>query len=69
MGHHGARHGERPLGPEMADADDDDAALDAEVAAGAVDAGGQAVQPVDDVRAVYGTDGKWKYTKKDGTPY
>ena len=34
LGHHGPHHGQRPVGPEMADADDDDAALDAEVARG-----------------------------------
>ena len=45
LGHHGARHGERPLGPEMADADDDDAALDAEVAPGAVDAVFERLEP------------------------
>ena len=25
--------------------------------------------PDDDVVAVFGSDGKWKYTRKDGTPY
>lgn len=25
--------------------------------------------PDDDVAAVYGSDGKWKYSRKDGTPY
>ena len=45
LGHHGSRHGERPLGPEMADADDDDAALDAEVAPGAVDAAFERLEP------------------------
>ena len=25
--------------------------------------------PDDDVIAVYGSDGKWKYSRKDGTPY
>jgi uncharacterized cupin superfamily protein len=31
---------------------------------------GDSVQyPDDDVVAVYGADGKWRYTKKDGTPY
>ncbi|MFZ2158340.1 MAG: cupin domain-containing protein [Bradyrhizobium sp.] len=25
--------------------------------------------PDDDVAAVYGADGKWKYSRKDGTPY
>ena len=31
---------------------------------------GDSVQyPDDDVEAVYGADGKWRYTKKDGTPY
>jgi uncharacterized cupin superfamily protein len=25
--------------------------------------------PDDDVMAVYGPDGKWKYSRKDGTPY
>ena len=25
--------------------------------------------PDDDVLAVYGSDGKWKYSRKDGTPY
>ena len=32
-------------------------------------AGDSVVYPDDDVKAVYGADGKWKYTKKDGTPY
>ena len=45
LGHHGPRHGERPLGPEMADADDDDAAFDTEVAPGAIDAVFQRLQP------------------------
>lgn len=31
---------------------------------------GDSVQyPDDDVVAVYGADGKWRYAKKDGTPY
>ncbi len=45
LGHHGLRHGERPLGPEMADADDDDTALDAEVAPGAIDAAFERLEP------------------------
>ena len=32
-------------------------------------AGDSVEYPDDDVKAVYGADGKWKYTKKDGTPY
>jgi len=32
-------------------------------------AGDSVVYPDDDVAAVYGADGKWKYTTKDGTPY
>jgi len=32
-------------------------------------AGDSVTYPDDDVKAVYGADGKWKYTKKDGTPY
>ena len=32
-------------------------------------AGDSVDYPDDDVKAVYGADGKWKYTKKDGTPY
>ncbi len=43
--HHFTRHGERPLRPEMADADDDDTALDTEVAAGAVDAAFERLEP------------------------
>src|SRR5687768_12169856 len=32
-------------------------------------AGDSVEYPDDDVKAVYGADGKWKYTTKDGTPY
>jgi uncharacterized cupin superfamily protein len=33
-------------------------------------AGGDGVSyPADDIKAVMGTDGKWKFTRKDGTPY
>lgn len=32
-------------------------------------AGDSVSYPDDDVLAVYGSDGKWKYSKKDGTPY
>jgi uncharacterized cupin superfamily protein len=32
-------------------------------------AGDSVSYPDDDVKAVYGTDGKWKYSRKDGTPY
>ena len=32
-------------------------------------AGDSVSYPDDDVVAVYGSDGKWRYTKKDGTPY
>jgi uncharacterized cupin superfamily protein len=32
-------------------------------------AGDSVTYPDDDVKAVYGADGKWKYTHKDGTPY
>ena len=32
-------------------------------------AGDSVSYPDDDVLAVYGADGKWKYSKKDGTPY
>jgi len=32
-------------------------------------AGDSVEYPDDDVKAVFGADGKWKYTKKDGTPY
>jgi uncharacterized cupin superfamily protein len=32
-------------------------------------AGDAVSYPDDDVVAVYGSDGKWRYTKKDGTPY
>ena len=32
-------------------------------------AGDSVTYPDDDVKAVYGADGKWKYTKKDGTSY
>ena len=45
LGHHGPHHGQRLVGPEMADADDDDAALDAEVAPRAVDALLQGIEP------------------------
>ena len=31
-------------------------------------AGDSVTYPDDDVKAVYGADGKWKYTRKDGTP-
>jgi uncharacterized cupin superfamily protein len=32
-------------------------------------AGDSVSYPDNDVVAVFGSDGKWKYTKKDGTPY
>jgi uncharacterized cupin superfamily protein len=32
-------------------------------------AGDSVNYPDDDVVAVYGADGKWKYSRKDGTPY
>ena len=32
-------------------------------------AGDSVSYPDDDVLAVFGSDGKWKYSKKDGTPY
>lgn len=32
-------------------------------------AGDAVSYPDDDVMAVYGSDGKWKYSRKDGTPY
>jgi uncharacterized cupin superfamily protein len=32
-------------------------------------AGDSVNYPDDDVIAVYGSDGKWKYSRKDGTPY
>ena len=32
-------------------------------------AGDSVTYPHDDVVAVYGPDGKWKYSRKDGTPY
>ena len=32
-------------------------------------AGDSVVYPDDDVQAVFGPDGKWQYSKKDGTPY
>jgi uncharacterized cupin superfamily protein len=32
-------------------------------------AGDSASYPDDDIRAELGADGKWKYAKKDGTPY
>jgi uncharacterized cupin superfamily protein len=32
-------------------------------------AGDSVTYPDDDVQSVYGPDGKWKYTRKDGTPY
>jgi uncharacterized cupin superfamily protein len=32
-------------------------------------AGDSVSYPDDDVVAVYGPDGKWKYSRKDGTPY
>lgn len=32
-------------------------------------AGDSVSYPDDDVVAVYGSDGKWKYSRKDGTPY
>lgn len=31
--------------------------------------GDQAVYPDDDLQAVMGTDGKWRFTRKDGTAY
>src|SRR5258707_7360106 len=45
LGYHVPHHGERALGPEMADAGDDDAALDAEVASGAIDAAFERLEP------------------------
>jgi len=32
-------------------------------------AGDSVTYPDDDVLAVYGPDGKWKYSRKDGTSY
>lgn len=32
-------------------------------------AGDSVTYPDDDVTAVFGPDGKWKYSRKDGTPY
>ena len=32
-------------------------------------AGDSVSYPDDDVVAIYGSDGKWKYSRKDGTPY
>jgi uncharacterized cupin superfamily protein len=32
-------------------------------------AGDEATYPVDDIQAVMGADGKWRFTHKDGTPY
>ncbi len=32
-------------------------------------AGDSVSYPDNDVVAVFGADGKWRYTKKDGTPY
>ena len=32
-------------------------------------AGDSVNYPDDDVVAIYGSDGKWKYSRKDGTPY
>lgn len=32
-------------------------------------AGDSVAYPDDDVAAVYGADGRWKYTRKDGRPY
>ena len=32
-------------------------------------AGDSVTYPDDDVLAIYGSDGKWKYSRKDGTPY
>ena len=32
-------------------------------------AGDSVTYPDDDVLATYGSDGKWKYSRKDGTPY
>lgn len=32
-------------------------------------AGDEADYPADDIKAVLGTDGKWKFTRKDGTPF
>ena len=32
-------------------------------------AGDEVVYPEDDIQAVMGTDGKWQFTHKDGTPY
>lgn len=32
-------------------------------------AGDQGTYPVDDLKAVLGPDGKWAFTRKDGTPY
>jgi uncharacterized cupin superfamily protein len=31
--------------------------------------GDQAIYPVDDLKAALGTDGRWAFTHKDGTPY
>ena len=32
-------------------------------------AGDEGYYPVDDIQAALGTDGRWKFTRKDGTPY
>jgi uncharacterized cupin superfamily protein len=32
-------------------------------------AGDEGVYPDDDIQAVLGPDGKWRFTRKDGTPY
>jgi uncharacterized cupin superfamily protein len=32
-------------------------------------AGDSGSYPVDDLQAVFGADGKWQFTRKDGTPY
>ena len=37
--------------------------------AGARTPGDSVSYPDDDVAAVFGADGKWQYTRKDGTPY
>jgi len=37
--------------------------------AGDRSAGDSVSYPDDDVVAVYGSDGRWKYSRKDGTPY
>ena len=37
--------------------------------AGDRSAGDAVSYPDNDVVAVFGADGKWKYTRKDGTPY